>query len=62
MSKKATRRKRLEWLGLMWLGPIGGQIHADRWHSRSLYSISGPWGKHPSDDANYRRIKSRGES
>ena len=40
-----TNRKRLEFVGLSLLGPLGGDIHYERWPERSAFGktrFSGP--------------------
>lgn len=52
LRKKATRRKRIEAL-LLLLGPIGGDIHAERWDGEHLFKADN------SDVRDYLRKKAR---
>lgn len=52
LRKKATRRKRIEALMLL-LGPIGGDIHAERWEGEHLFKSD------PQDVRDYLRKKGR---
>lgn len=56
---RGTTRKRLEWLGLMLLGPYGGDVHANRWPTRfNMVGRTGHcWKADPEDEQNARRLR-----